>query len=244
MPIRAHAAGSRASPHSALGRSRDDDLNESQRRRQSIEGRAMRRMRHGRYRVYAEDEFFAAVADEHESPLELSSSSGVEAPRKHRVASVAVLVGVVGAVAGVVAVDVLAHRGAARRKAASLRVARVGAGTATVTALRRVQPRPVQAGRALSSAERRRIRPAGRPREHKSRRRSHDGGTHTGVEQANVAAASTPLANGSRRGHAVALGAAGPTSAQPVDEHADRLAIVRSDEDVAQRSRVEFGFER
>jgi hypothetical protein len=195
-----------------------------------------------RYRVYAEDEFFAAVADEHETRLE-PSPSGIEAPRRHRVASVAVLMGVVGAIAGLVAIDVLAQRAGARRKAAPLRVARRGVGTTTVAALQGARLRQAQTGRARGSTGRGRVSPA-HPRWRRSRHRPHQGSPRTAVDQANATTASTPLRGDPRHRHAVVIGTAGATAARQADGHADRIAVASSDDDPSQQPRVEFGFER
>jgi hypothetical protein len=242
MPTRAQAVGSRASPHLALGRSRDRGSTGWHRRRRAWRSRTVRRVSRERYRVYAEDEFFAAVAREHDSSLEPSPSC--IAPRRHRVAGVAVLVGVLGAVAGVVALDVLSQRGGARRKAAPRRVARTDIGAATVAALRMGQLRRAQAGRARSSAGRERIFSAPRPRQPKARRRLHDGSVRAVVDRTYATAVSTPDGGDPHGGHAVVMRLEDATTARPVDEQVDRIVVAKSDNDLPRRSRVEFGFER
>ena len=196
-----------------------------------------------RYRVYAEDEFFAAVADVDESILE-SSPSGIDAPRRRRVASVAVLMGVVGAVVGLVAIDVLAQRGGVRRKAAPLRTARTSVRAATVAALRKTQLRPAQLGRARSSAGRGHVFPAQRPRQRKTQRRLHNRGARAAVDRANATGAPSPLADAPRHGRVAIDVPAGPPLAQPADGRTDRIAVARSSDDLPQRPRAEFGFER
>jgi hypothetical protein len=244
MPIRAQAVGSRVSPHLALGRSRDGGSTGSRRRRQALQGRAMRPMSRERYRAYGEDEFFAAVADEHQPPL-VASPSGIEAPGRHRIASVAVLVGVVGAVAGVVAIDVLSQRGSARRTA-PLRVARTGVGPATPAALRRSRLQPARASRAPSSAGRQRIALAPRARRPKPQHGRRNGGARARVDQVNATVAPMRLRGDSRHGHAVAAADAplDTTTSRPADEQGVRVTVASAADDVPRRPRVEFGFER
>jgi hypothetical protein len=185
-----------------------------------------------RYRVYTEDEFFATegliAAAEHGVGEECGPDAGksgmpIDGKRAYgarRAASVAMLVGTVGAVIVVLAIDVLPHAGGSRRRGASLRVARVAAHGTSVGA------RPlsrVRLPRALARQSRRGGRSA-RP----ARERVISTGPHPQVNRAPQAevAASRPAGVSAERGE-VARAELAAASEVPV------------------RSRPEeFGFER
>jgi hypothetical protein len=237
MPIRAQAAGSQTSPHSALGRSRGHGAHAFCGRSRRLHRRAAARMKRERYRVYGEEEFFAGAGDEHEPPLELPPSA-VEAPPRHRVAGIAVLLGVVGAVVAVIALDVLGQGGAARRKAAPQRMARAGVGSAAANALRRVKVRPTRVGQVRESAVRGRTPARRSPRRPGSRRR--DNSALAEVDRTKPAA-SMRLADD---GHATVARSATPTAPRPAENRAGRATVANSGDEVPRLPRVEFGFER
>jgi hypothetical protein len=249
MPIRAQAAGCRVSPHLALGRSRGELIDRARLRRHAPEGRAMRRMSGERYRVYAEDEFFAAPV--RASGALGSPPAGTDAPHTHRAAGLAVLVGIVGAIAGVVAIVLLAPRAGTRRKDAQARVARAGVGAATAAASHGSQPQTAHAGGARSSSGRRgRMRSSSpahlaraEPRPGASGAHAHTR-TRARVRQVSVADAPAPLADEPADERIAREGEAEPAPIRPVDRRADRDVVARSEGVSPMRRRVEFGFER
>jgi hypothetical protein len=114
----------------------------------------MRRASRERYRIYAEDEFFDV--GELAAPIERTSSRDQPSPAA-RVAGVAVLVGIAGAVATATVVNLLAH-GSTRREVAGLRVTRARVDATRATALRRVRLQRTQLARARGAARRGRAR--------------------------------------------------------------------------------------
>jgi hypothetical protein len=193
----------------------------------------MRAKTHEPYRVYTEDEFFAedghftvaggSLGDEPGSSAGTAAKStdGRRAYGARRAAGVAMLIGTVGAVVVVLAIDALPHAGGSRRRGALLRVAAREAAHGTSVPTRPLSSKRLQRGLA---------------------RQPRRGGRSARPARERVTSAGPPSQANRAPQDEVAV-------SQPAEASADRGEVAHAElagsSEVPVRSRPEeFGFER
>jgi hypothetical protein len=189
----------------------------------------MRRAARERFRVYAEDEFFAA-ADAH-NVVDVTAGDRRRVRVPGRLAGLAVLVGAVAAVAIVVAVDALPPAGGSRRRGTAMWMARVrrapGAGTPSLDKAR--HRRTARLPRALA----------------RQSHRTRGVGAPARTERRRIAAAARQLSAERSRSTAAESGFAEQTTAADRHEPVSNPEQASSAGNIPTRAqRVEFGFER